>query len=86
MSPNFATAAPIREGVPADCFTPQVKAVMVEFAETADLTNFDKEVDHAQMKFLLKSAGSRVPAFGTAAAEHMGASVGFEHAHEDPNC
>ena len=40
-----ALRAQVRDGVPADCIAPTVLQCMKEFAETADLTNFDKELD-----------------------------------------
>ena len=52
---------------------------MQEFAETAGLTNFGKEADHAQMKCMLRSSSGRAPCFQTAAVQHSGASVSFDH-------
>ena len=75
-----ALRAQVRFGVPADCFAPAVLACMEEFAATADLTNFDKEVDHAQVGEMLKAAHGHTPAFETVAEGYLGSSAGFDHA------
>ena len=44
----------VRTGVPDDCFAPSVLKCIEEFVATADLTNFDREVDHAHMGEILR--------------------------------
>ena len=74
----------VRDGVPADCFAPKVLKCMEEFAGSADLTNFDKEIDHAHIKELLKATKGRTPAFETTAEAYLGAAANYDHARMQP--
>ena len=74
----------VRDGVPAHCFAPKVLKCMEEFAAQPDLTNFDKEVDHAQIGAMLRAANGRTPPFQSTAEAYLAASAGFDHARFQP--